>query len=49
MNIGLLSVEGKFVKANKYGQASEAGQDLTFTEEEAVMVDAIKEIWISTI
>ena len=47
INIGLLSVEGKFVKASKYGQAADAGQDLVLTEEEMATVDTVKEIWTS--
>ena len=46
-NVGLLSIEGKFVKANKYGQAEEAGEELTFTEEELAIVEAVTEIWMS--
>ena len=47
VNVGLLSIEGKFVKAHKYGQKAEAEEELTFSEEELEMIEAIKSIWIS--
>lgn len=45
--VGLLFMEGKFVKANKYGQNAEAGEELTFTDEEREVIKSVKDIWIS--
>ena len=47
VNVGLLSIEGKFVKANKYGQSAESGEELTFTDEEQAIVESIKNTWMS--
>jgi len=44
--VSLLSVEGKFVKAGKYGQASEGGASLgELTEAELKMVEEIRDVW----
>jgi len=46
VNVTLLSVEGKFVKAAKYGQAGAgSGEALELTDEEVKIVDEIRDVW----
>ena len=46
VNVTLLSVEGKFLKAAKYGQAGgAAGEALELTDEEAKVIEEIRDVW----
>ncbi len=45
INVKLLSVEGKFVQANEYGQATEQEVAIELTDEDKAMAEQLRNVW----
>ena len=45
LNVKLLSVEGKFIKAHEYGQVKESDAELILNPEESGWVEKVREVW----
>ena len=45
--VRLLSVQGKFVKAQEFGQQEEGEEEISLTGDEANMVERVRKVWAS--